>query len=56
MHPPERIVYVEEADSRSEALKRELEIKSLTHSEKRRLVSPLQEEDFKTQLNDRTNA
>ena len=47
MHPPERIVYVEELDSRSEALKRELEIKSLTHSEKRRFVSSHEEEDFK---------
>lgn len=39
MHRPLRIVYVEEADSRSEALKRELEIKSLSHDEKRQLVN-----------------
>jgi len=39
MRRPLRIVYVEEVDSRSEALKRELEIKSLSHDEKRQLVN-----------------
>jgi len=39
MHRPLRIVYVEEVDSRSEAVKRELEIKSLSHDEKRELAS-----------------
>jgi len=39
MHEPEKIVYVEEFDSRSEAMKREREIKSLSHSKKQRLVN-----------------
>ena len=38
MHRPLRIVYVEEVDSRSEAVKRELEIKSLSHVEKSELA------------------
>lgn len=38
MHRPLRIVYVEEVDSRSEAVKRELEIKSLSHDEKSELA------------------
>ena len=39
IHEPEKIVYMEEFDSRSEAMKREREIKSLSHSEKQRLVN-----------------
>jgi putative endonuclease len=39
MHKPGKIVYLEEFDSRSEAMKRELEIKSLSHCKKRRLVT-----------------
>lgn len=39
MREPEKIVYVEEFDSRSEAMKREREIKSLSHSKKQRLVN-----------------
>ena len=39
MHKPEKIVYVEEFDSRSEAMKREREIKSLSHSKKQRLAN-----------------
>jgi len=35
---PEKIVYVEEFDSRSGAVKREREIKSFSHSKKQRLV------------------
>ena len=38
MHEPEKIVYMEEFDNRSEAMEREREIKSLSHSKKRRLV------------------
>jgi len=38
IHEPEKIVYVEEFDSRSEAMKIERKIKSLSHSEKQRLV------------------
>jgi len=39
MHEPEKIVYVEEFDGRSEAMKREREIKSLSHSKKQRLIN-----------------
>ena len=39
MHEPEKIVYVEEFDSRSETMKREREIKSLSHRKKQRLVN-----------------
>jgi len=39
MCEPEKIVYVEEFDSRSEAMKREREIKLLSHSKKQRLVN-----------------
>jgi putative endonuclease len=38
MHEPENIVYVEEFHSRSEAMKREREIKSLSHNEKQQLA------------------
>ncbi|MEM2111983.1 MAG: GIY-YIG nuclease family protein [Candidatus Bathyarchaeia archaeon] len=36
---PEEIVYIEEYNSRSEAMKREREIKSLTHEQKQRLIN-----------------
>ena len=39
MHKPEKIVYVERFDSRGEAMKREREIKSLSHSKKERLAN-----------------
>jgi len=38
MHQPVRVVYVEELDDLSKALKRELEIKSLSHKEKKQLI------------------
>jgi predicted GIY-YIG superfamily endonuclease len=38
-HEPEKIVYVEEFDSRSEAVKREREIKSLSHRKKQQLAN-----------------
>ncbi|MFQ6076806.1 MAG: GIY-YIG nuclease family protein [Candidatus Bathyarchaeia archaeon] len=38
MRRPLRIVYMEEVESRGEAVKRELEIKSLSHEEKGELV------------------
>jgi putative endonuclease len=38
MHQPERIVYVEGFESRSEAMKREQEIKSLGHRQKLQLT------------------
>lgn len=39
MHEPEKIVYVEKLSSLKEAMKREREIKSLSHTEKKRLVN-----------------
>ena len=39
VHQFEKIVYVEEFDSRSEAMNREREIKTLSHSKKQRLVN-----------------
>jgi predicted GIY-YIG superfamily endonuclease len=39
IHQPEKIVYVKKFDSRSEALKREREIKSLSHSKKQQLAN-----------------
>lgn len=39
MHEPAEIVYVEEFNSRSDAMKREREIKSFSHSKKQQLVS-----------------
>jgi len=47
MHQAQKIVYVEEFNSRSEAMKRERGIKSLKHTEKQRLVN--------TYLNSHTN-
>ncbi len=38
MHELERVVYVEEFENRSEAMKREREIKSFSHSKKQRIV------------------
>ena len=38
IHEPEKIVYVEEFESCSEAMKREREIKLLSHSKKQQLV------------------
>ena len=43
MHEPEKIVYVEEFDSRSETMKREREIKSLSHSKKQQLANSYDE-------------
>jgi putative endonuclease len=38
MHEPAKIVYVEEFNSRCDAMKREREIKSFNHSKKQRLI------------------
>ena len=38
MHKPAKIVYMEEFNSRSDAMKREREIKSFSHSKKQRLI------------------
>lgn len=37
-HKPERIIYIEKFDSKSEALKREAEIKRLTKAKKEEVV------------------
>ena len=39
IHKPKKLVYVEKFNSRNEAMKRERKIKSLSHSEKQRLVN-----------------
>jgi len=39
MHKPEKIVCIEAFDSRSEVIKRERKIKSLSQSQKQRLVN-----------------
>jgi predicted GIY-YIG superfamily endonuclease len=39
MHEPEKIVYMEEFNSRSDAMKREREIKSFSHSKKQQLAN-----------------
>jgi len=42
IHETEKMVYVEEFSSRSEAMKRERRIKSLSHNEKQQLVNDQQ--------------
>ena len=42
IHEAEKMVYVEEFNSRSEAMKRERRIKSLSHGEKQRLINSQQ--------------
>jgi len=39
IHPPKKVVYLEEFETRSDAMKREREIKRLTHTQKLKLVS-----------------
>lgn len=39
MHQPEKIVYVEKVDTKRRAMKRELQIKALSHSEKQKLAT-----------------
>jgi len=39
LHRPERLVYTEKFDTRREAMKREREIKQLSHREKHKLVN-----------------
>jgi len=43
IHEPEKVVYVEELESRSKAMKRERQIKSLSHSQKQRLTESCNE-------------
>ena len=39
MHEPEELVYVEEFESRGEAMKRERQIKKLSHNKKQQLIN-----------------
>jgi predicted GIY-YIG superfamily endonuclease len=39
MHEPEKLVYVEEFESRSEAMKRERQIKTFSHNKKQQLIA-----------------
>ena len=39
MHEPEELVYVEEFGSRGEAMRRERQIKTLSHDKKQQLIS-----------------
>jgi len=39
LHPPEKVVYLEKFETRSDAMKREREIKRLTHREKQKLTN-----------------
>ena len=38
MHEPEKLVYVETFDSRGEAMRRERQIKTLSHNKKQQLI------------------
>jgi len=49
IHKPEKIVYVEEVSSRSEAIKREREIKALSHRQKQLLA-----DGPRSELNEKT--
>jgi predicted GIY-YIG superfamily endonuclease len=39
MHEPEKLVYTEHFESRGEAMRRERQIKTLSHSKKQRLIN-----------------
>ena len=39
MHEPEKLVYLEECESRGEAMKRERKIKKLSHNKKQQLIN-----------------
>jgi predicted GIY-YIG superfamily endonuclease len=39
MHEPEKLVYMEEFESRGEAIRRERRIKTLSHNKKQQLIS-----------------
>jgi len=39
MHEPEKLVYVEQFESRSEAMRRERQIKTLSHNKKQQLIN-----------------
>ena len=39
IHEPEKLVYIEQLESRSEAMKRERKIKKLSHNKKQQLIT-----------------
>lgn len=39
MHEPEKLVYIEEFESRGEAMRRERRIKTLSHNKKQQLIT-----------------
>lgn len=39
MHEPEKLVYLEEFESRGDAMKRERQIKTLSHNKKQQLIN-----------------
>jgi predicted GIY-YIG superfamily endonuclease len=39
MHEPEKLVYLEESESRGEAMRRERRIKTLSHNKKRQMIN-----------------
>jgi predicted GIY-YIG superfamily endonuclease len=39
MHEPEKLVYIEEFESRGAAMRRERQIKTFTHYKKRQLIT-----------------
>jgi putative endonuclease len=39
MHEPEKLVYLEQFESRGEAMKRERQIKTLSHNKKQQLIN-----------------
>jgi putative endonuclease len=41
MHEPEKLVYVEPFESRSEAMRRERKIKTLSHNKKQKLITAM---------------
>ena len=41
MHEPEKMVYVEEFESRGEAMKRERKIKTFSHNKKKQLINKI---------------
>lgn len=45
MHEPEKIVYVEELESRSDAMKRERKIKTFSHNKKQQIISENNRQD-----------
>jgi predicted GIY-YIG superfamily endonuclease len=39
MHEPEKLVYIEQFESRGEAMRRERQIKTLSHDKKQQLIN-----------------